>query len=92
MTDIDIAIKESKNKENISNGGSMCFDFGDVVLVKYSCPTKYLKNGERSREKSEEIICSDPYIPKIKLHTGHYRKTRPSFVEIWNSRANDDFT
>ena len=56
MTDIDIAIKESKNKENISNGGSMCFDFGDVVLVKYSCPTKYLKNGERSREKSEEIM------------------------------------
>ncbi len=40
MTDIDIAIKESKNKENISNGGSMCFYFGDVVLVKYSCPTK----------------------------------------------------
>ena len=56
MIDIDTAIKESKNKENISDGGSMCFDFGDVVLVKYSCQIKYLKNGERSREKSEEIM------------------------------------
>ena len=56
MVDIDTAIKESKNKENISDGGSMCFDFGDVVLVKYSCPIKYLTNGERTREKSEEIM------------------------------------
>ncbi len=56
MIDIDSAIKESKNKENISDGGSMCFDFEDVVLVKYACLRKYLKNGERSREKSEEIM------------------------------------
>lgn len=66
MIDIDTAIKESKNKENISDGGSMCFDFGDVVLVKYSCPIKYLKNGERSREKSEEIMESI----KIKANNG----------------------
>ena len=56
MIDIDSAIIESKNKENISDGGSKCYDFGDVVLVKYSCPIKYLRNGERSREKSEEIM------------------------------------
>lgn len=66
MIDIDTAIKESKNKENISDGGSMCFDFGDVVLVKYSCQIKYLKNGEHSREKSEEIMESI----KIKADNG----------------------
>ena len=56
MIDIDTAIKESKNKENVSDGGSACFDFGDAVLVKYTCPTKYLKDGEHTREKSEEIM------------------------------------
>ena len=56
MIDIDKAIEQSKNKENISNGGSACFDFGDVVLVKYTCELKYLKNGEHAREKSEEIM------------------------------------
>lgn len=56
MIDIDAAIKESKNKENISDGGSDCFDFGDVVLVKYLCSKKYLKEGEHTREKSEEIM------------------------------------
>ncbi len=56
MIDINSAIEESKNKKNISDGGSKCFDFGDNVLVKYSCPIKYLKNGEHTREKSEEIM------------------------------------
>lgn len=56
MLDIDTAIRESKNKENVSSGGSACFDFDDVVLVKYSLPVKYVKNGNRSREKSEEIM------------------------------------
>ena len=58
--------------------------------VKMDC--NYCHMHFEYEETSEEIICSDPYIPKIKLHTGHYLKTRPSFVEIWNSRANDDFT
>ena len=56
MIDIDTAIIQSKGKENISDGGSKCFDFGDVVLVKYSCPKKYLTNGEHTRSKSEEIM------------------------------------
>lgn len=56
MIDIDNAIKQSKDMKNISNGGSACFDFGDVVLVKYTCPTKYFKPGEHTREKSEEIM------------------------------------
>lgn len=56
MIDIDSAIEQSKNKKNVSNGGSACFDFGDVVLVKYTCPVRYLKNFEHTREKSEEIM------------------------------------
>ncbi len=35
MIDIKEAIEQSKNKKNISTGGSECFDFGNVVLVKY---------------------------------------------------------
>ena len=56
MITIEEAIKESKNKENISNGGSQCFEFGDVVLVKYSCPTKYLKPNNHTRENSEIVM------------------------------------
>lgn len=56
MIDIDSAIEQSKNKKNVSDGGSACFDFGDVVLVKYTCPVRYLKNFEHTREKSEEIM------------------------------------
>ena len=56
MIDIDSAIIESKNKENISNGGSACYDFGDVVLVKYSLDFIGLKKGKHVREKSEEIM------------------------------------
>ena len=52
MISIDDAIKQSKNKENVSVGGSPCFDFGDVVLVKYS---KELKYG-RAREDAEEVM------------------------------------
>lgn len=56
MINIDDAIIQAKTKENISDGGSACFDFGDAVLVKYTCPTEYLKEGEHTREKSEEIM------------------------------------
>ena len=56
MIDIDSAIRESKNKQNISDGGSKCFDFKDVVLVRYTNYLKYLKNGNHAREKSEEIM------------------------------------
>ena len=58
MISIDKAVELSKNKENISNGGSKCFDFGDTVLVKYTVLTKYLKDGAHAREKSEEIMKS----------------------------------
>ena len=37
MIEIDSAIEKSKNMSNSSVGGSPCFDFGDVVLIKYSC-------------------------------------------------------
>ncbi len=41
MKEIDEYIKETANMKNASNGGSPAYDFGDVVLVKYSIPTKY---------------------------------------------------
>lgn len=56
MIEIEKAIELSKSMMNISDGGSKCYDFGDVVLVKYTCPTRYLKNGNRSRGKSEKIM------------------------------------
>ena len=33
MNNIDEYIKESFKMENVSDGGSECFDFGNVVLV-----------------------------------------------------------
>lgn len=56
MIDIDRAIEQSKNKENISNGGSKCFDFGDVVLVKYMLPLKYVKPNYRARNNQELVM------------------------------------
>ena len=56
MIDIDLAVEEYKNKENISDGGSNCYDFGDTVLVKYTCPIKYLGRSLQTREMSEEIM------------------------------------
>ena len=56
MIDIEQYIKESKYKENISNGGSPCYDFGDYVLIKYSCPLGYLKEGYRVRKNEENVL------------------------------------
>ena len=56
MIDIENAIIKSQNMQDISDGGSKCFDFGDVVLVRYYSSIEYLKNGEHARGKSEEIM------------------------------------
>ena len=55
MKSIDDYIIQSKNKKNISSGGSSCFDFGDLVLVEYILPLRFVKNGEHARD-SEEIV------------------------------------
>ena len=56
MISIDEAIIKSKELPNISDGGSKCFDFGDVVLVKYTLPLKYVKPGIRARENQEIVM------------------------------------
>ena len=56
MISIDEAIEKSKQKENISNGGSECYEFGDVVLVKYSNLLKYMKDGELARGSTEDVM------------------------------------
>ena len=56
MIDIKDAIEQSKNKQNISDGGSQCFDFGDVVLVKYTLPLKYVKDNHRARDCEERVM------------------------------------
>lgn len=56
MINIDDAIKKAKELPNISDGGSKCYDFGDVVLVKYTLPLKYVKPGYRARENQEMIM------------------------------------
>lgn len=55
MIDIKDSIEQSKNKKNTSDGGSQCFDFGDVVLVKYVLPLEYVKDNYHARE-CEEIV------------------------------------
>ena len=56
MITIEKAIEESKNMENVSNGGSACFDFGEVVLVKYTCPVEYLPKDVFHIRENEEVI------------------------------------
>lgn len=41
MYNIDELIEQTKNMPNVSDGGSECFSFKDVVLVKYKQPKKY---------------------------------------------------
>ena len=55
MIDIDSAINESKTKKNISDGGSPCFDFGDVVLIRYREPVAFL-HGKHARDKEDEVM------------------------------------
>lgn len=54
MNNIDEYIKASKKMENVSDGGSECFDFGNVVLVKYKISIRF--NGD-ARE-NEELIAA----------------------------------
>lgn len=57
MIDIKNAIEQSKKMENVSAGGSQCFDFGDVVLVKYVVGLKYVKECKsRARSCEEEVM------------------------------------
>lgn len=41
MYNINQLINETKNMPNVSVGGSACYDFGDVVLVKYKNSREY---------------------------------------------------
>ena len=54
MNNIDEYIKESFKMENVSDGGSECFDFGNVVLVKYKIPVKY----NAIARENEELIAA----------------------------------
>lgn len=56
MIDIKDAIIKSKEMKNVSDGGSDCFDFGDVVLVKYSCPKKFIKDNIRTRSMEDDVM------------------------------------
>lgn len=56
MINIDDAIESAKELDNVSVGGSACYDFGNVVLVKYTLPLKYVKTGYRAREKQEIVM------------------------------------
>lgn len=54
MKSIEEYILEAKNMKNTSDGGSEAYDFGSVVLVKYSIPTKY----GIARENEESVAVS----------------------------------
>ena len=56
MISIDEAIEKAKKLDNVSVGGSPCYDFGDIVLVKYKLPLEYVKPGYRAREKQEIVM------------------------------------
>ncbi len=48
---IEDYIKQAKDKENVSVGGSPCYDFGNVVLIKYETNVKY----GPARKSAEEV-------------------------------------
>ena len=56
MTNIDEAIEKAKKLDNISVGGSACYDLGNVVLVKYTLPLTWVKPGYRARENQEIVM------------------------------------
>ena len=56
MNNIDEYIKASFKMENVSDGGSECFDFGNVVLVKYKVSVKYSVNA--IARENEELIAA----------------------------------
>lgn len=56
MNNIDEYIKASFKMKNVSDGGSECFDFGNVVLVKYKIPVKY--NVNANARENEELIAA----------------------------------
>ena len=56
MYNIDEYIKASAKMENVSDGGSECFDFGNVVLVKYKVSVKYSVNA--IARENEELIAA----------------------------------
>lgn len=66
MIDITSAIEQSKNMENVSTGGSQCFDFGETVLVKYKISLKYV-NRQDSRARSCEEVVMEGVNQKIKM-------------------------
>jgi len=41
LYNIDEMIKSTATMDNISDGGSACYNFGDVILVKYITLEKY---------------------------------------------------
>lgn len=49
---IEEYVRKTSGMANVSVGGSACFDFGEVVLVKYHMPKKY----GRAREGAEEVM------------------------------------
>lgn len=76
MNNIDEYIKASKKMENVSDGGSECFDFGNVVLVKYKIPVKYNAIAREDEEliaeaanKKRDMGVNTPYHLAIKRVT-----------------------
>lgn len=65
MIDIKNAIEQSKKMENVSAGGSQCFDFIDVVLVKYIVSLKYVEEYKHRARSCEEDVM-EGVAPKIK--------------------------
>lgn len=77
MIDINKAIQLSKTMPNISSGGSDCFDFGDVVLVKYSLPLEYVREDCHARQGHERVM--DKINKKVKMGVNtpiHYAMKR----------------
>ena len=76
MNNIDEYIKASFKMKNVSDGGSECFDFGNVVLVKYKIPVKYNAIAREDEEliaeaanKKRNMGVNTPYHLAIKRVT-----------------------
>ena len=74
MKKIEEYIEESKNLPNISDGGSECYSFGDVVLVKYKISSKYGKARPTAEFVAKEANKKNEKGVNTPKHLGIYRE------------------
>lgn len=58
---------------------------GTVEVECSNCKMKF-----EYEEEYEEEILTNPLHPNVEIHTRLYEKTKPTFIEAWNRREDND--